>query len=51
MSLKEVLFNLYCDKCKHELVNIDEDPCHSCLNEPANEDSHKPVFFEEKDSK
>lgn len=45
---KEVYFNEYCKKCKHEKVADAEEPCTSCLDEPANLYSHKPVKFEEK---
>lgn len=47
-SYKEVYFNEYCQKCKYEKKEEYEEPCHSCLNEPANSYSHKPVYFEEK---
>ena len=46
---KEVFFNEYCPKCKnHDTVETD-DPCNECLNEPCNENSHKPVRWEDKD--
>lgn len=46
-NTKEVYFNTYCIKCKHK--NLDEwlDPCHECLSNPSNINSHKPVKFEE----
>lgn len=46
---KIVDYDKYCQSCKH----YDEDesdpkcPCFRCLDEPANIDSHKPLYFEE----
>lgn len=45
---KEVYFGEYCKTCKHEKVSEQDDPCYDCLNNPVNEDSHKPVRWEEK---
>lgn len=45
---KEVYFNEYCKTCKHENLKEHEDPCHECLENPFNYDSHKPVNWEEK---
>ncbi len=47
---KEVRFDLYCKTCKYHDLDESKDPCNDCLNEPSNENSHKPVFWEEKDS-
>lgn len=47
---KEVYFDKYCPKCKHEKCPEWEDPCDICLENPSNEWSHKPVYFEEKDA-
>ena len=46
---KEVYFNEYCKKCKYGPTNEGEDPCNSCLLQPYNYDSHKPVNFKEKE--
>ncbi len=46
---KEVFFIRYCPKCKHKDVPETEDPCNECLTEPANEYSHKPVKFEDRE--
>lgn len=46
---KEVYFNEYCPKCKWSKLPEDKDPCDICLENPSNEWSHKPVYFEEKD--
>ena len=48
MADKEVYFDQYCSTCKHKNLSEDKDPCHECLNNPSNEDSHKPVNWEEK---
>jgi hypothetical protein len=45
---KEVYFEEYCQKCKHEKLKESEDPCYDCLMEAVNLNSHKPVKFEEK---
>lgn len=45
--LKEVYFDVYCNKCVHELKPENEEPCWECLTSPVNAYSHKPVKFEE----
>lgn len=45
---KEVYFGDYCKTCKHEKVSEQDDPCYDCLDSPVNEDSHKPIRWEEK---
>lgn len=42
-----VYFHLYCKKCKHWLKDALKEPCHHCLDNPVNLQSHKPVNFEE----
>ncbi len=49
MATKEVYFDVYCKKCKYWDKSESEDPCYDCLEDGWNEDSHKPVKFEEKD--
>ena len=49
MATKEVYYHIWCEKCKYANLDEAEDPCNDCLNEPSNEDSHKPVYFEEKE--
>ena len=51
MSIKLVEFDKYCTCCKHKRVSQCEEPCNTCLTNPVNEDSHKPVMFEEKKPK
>lgn len=46
---KFVDFYLYCETCKFKDVKEDSEPCNSCLNEPVNLNSVKPVKYEEKE--
>ena len=46
---KEVRFDMYCPRCKHSELPEWGDPCDECLENPSNEYSHKPVYFEERD--
>lgn len=45
---REVDFNRYCKTCAHKDVKEKDDPCFDCLQEPMNQNSHKPVRYEEK---
>ena len=47
-GMKEVYFDKYCPTCKHQDLRETEDPCFDCLDEPVNQYSHKPVYFEER---
>lgn len=47
-GVKEVFYEKFCPTCAHRDVKESEDPCAECLDEPANQDSHKPVKYEEK---
>lgn len=38
----------YCSTCKHVDLKEEEHPCATCLSEPVNLNSHKPVKWEEK---
>lgn len=49
--LKEVYFGEYCKDCKHYEKKESEDPCWDCLDQGYNIQSHKPIKFEEKQSK
>ena len=40
-----------CHNCKHKDVSPSDDPCSECLDNPAREDSRKPVKWEEGDAK
>ena len=51
MATKEVRFDEYCKLCKNYEKSESEDPCWDCLNQGWNEDSHKPIRFEEDDKK
>lgn len=46
-----VEFETWCPKCLHAKTKETDDPCNSCLNEPVNDDSRKPVFFKEDETK
>lgn len=50
MAEKLVEFEKYCKDCKHLEKEENEEPCWECLTNPVNEDSHKPLYFEESDS-
>ena len=45
---KEVYFGEFCPRCEFEKNAENEAPCDQCLEEPVNENSHKPVRFIEK---
>ena len=44
---KEVYFHEYCKTCKHKEVKDQDEPCNTCLEDPINLYSHKPVKWEE----
>lgn len=46
---KIVHFDEYCSRCKYEELKEEEDPCYDCLAQPVNTNSHKPVYFVERD--
>ena len=46
---KEVYFDNFCALCKHKDNKESEPPCDDCLNEPVNENSHRPLYFEKKE--
>lgn len=45
---KEVYFDKYCCTCKNEKTPESESPCHECLTNSVNLNSHKPVNWKEK---
>lgn len=45
---KIVEFDKYCEKCRFKDKKESDEPCHECLIYPVNENSKKPVKFEEK---
>lgn len=51
MSTKEVRFDIYCEKCVNCEKSEAEDPCWDCLNQGWNEDTHRPIHFDEKETK
>lgn len=46
---KIVAFDIWCPKCKHREKKEEQEPCCDCLDEPMNIDSHKPVYWEERE--
>ena len=50
MPYKLVDYVDYCVNCKHYNKPENEDPCWDCLTEPVNEDTRRPVCFEEDNS-
>jgi len=48
---KFVEFNSYCETCKYKNIKDEagEEPCNSCLAEPVNLNSSKPVKYEVKE--
>lgn len=46
---KEVDFKTYCPLCEHYTKPENEDPCWDCLDQGWNIDSHKPLYFIEKE--
>lgn len=45
---KEVDFKKYCPLCEYEKKLESEDPCYDCLACPAQQNTHKPLYFKEK---
>ena len=45
---KIVDFHKYCRLCEHEKESEDKDPCHTCLSNPTNIHSAKPIKYKEK---
>lgn len=48
---KLVEFHKYCKTCKHRALEEWLDPCHDCLNHPINQNSKKPVNYDEDEKK
>ena len=48
-QMRIVDFEKYCETCKHKKLEEKLDPCNECLDNPVNEDSEKPVCWEEKE--
>lgn len=42
---KIVDYEKYCKDCLYFTKEDFEEPCHECLSEPVNADSHKPTKF------
>lgn len=48
MEGKEVYFHEYCKTCEHFTKMEEQEPCNTCVSEPVNIDSHKPVRWKER---
>ena len=46
---REVRFDLYCKTCKYWESPQEEEPCDSCLSEPFNYDTDRPVNWKKKE--
>ena len=46
---QEVYFDEYCCTCEYGERDECKDPCNECLDYPVNIDSHKPVYWKEKE--
>ena len=46
-QLKEVRFDLYCEKCKYWSGGKETSYCDDCLEEPVREGTIKPLKWEE----
>ncbi len=46
---KEVRFDIYCKTCKYAKLPEYYDPCNECLESGMNEETEKPVYWEEKE--
>ena len=45
-ELKEVRFDIYCGKCKHQMKDERLDPCNECLDIGYRENTHVPEYWE-----
>lgn len=51
MEVREhiVDFHTYCQNCQFKDTEDYVDPCHSCLAQPTNEHSRKPINFKQRE--
>ena len=47
-NLKEVRFDIYCDRCKYRDYKEGQDPCNDCLEVGMREGTHVPEHWEGK---
>lgn len=48
MEIVDKIVNFeWCMKCEHFKVAESDEPCHNCLNNFTNTNSHRPVHFKE----
>ena len=50
-KMKLVEFENYCKTCIHKYAPGIDEPCNTCLTNPVNENSHKPVNYIKGDDK
>ena len=48
---KIVEFDKYCETCEHKDSKEYLDPCHTCLMQPTNVHSRKPICYKKKEEK
>ena len=48
---KEVYFSKYCDTCEYKETDEADDPCDECLATTTNTYTHRPVKYEEKETR
>lgn len=46
-----VSFDLYCHKCKYADYHEEEEPCCDCLDVPINDETDRPLYYKEKETK
>lgn len=46
---KEVRFDIFCKRCKHQYEAEGDDPCNDCLSRPYRLGTKKPIRYEEGD--
>lgn len=45
--MKIIEYDAWCPKCKYYEIPEAEDPCNECLNTPAQDESHKPIKYDD----
>lgn len=46
-NMKEVRYDIYCERCKYHDLPETDDPCDECMKEPMNWGSEKPCMYSE----
>lgn len=47
-TYKEIRYDIYCPKCKHQKKSEWENPCRECLDHGCGIDSKRPIYYEKK---